>query len=153
MDTRSSEPCVGSWSIESRVDGRLEPSLESLETIMNIDCYESQNALCKHHRATVAFYVNFNARLESGVLITECSADTPDEDLTVDACEVVDEDVTISAECPVVELLNGRAVKVTLSSGVPSDDEVIVTVRVVTDDDQEDFVDCRLLVGGVVMPG
>ncbi len=95
------------------------------------------------------FYVNFNTRLEAGVLITECSADTPDNDLVVDACEVIDEDITLLADCPVVELLNGRAVKVTLSGGVPSDDEVIVTVRVVTDDGQEDFVDCRLLVGGV----
>lgn len=118
---------------------------------MNIDCYESQNALCKHHRSTVAFYVNFNARLESGVLITECSADTPDDDLVVDSCVVIDEDITLLADCPVVELLTGRAVKVTLSGGVPSDDEVIVTVRVVTDDDQEDFVDCRLLVGGAVV--
>lgn len=120
---------------------------------MNIDCYESQNAICKHHRSTVAFYVDFNIRLEQGVLITVCSADTPDDDLTVDACEVLEEDVTVSAECPVVELLTGRAVKVTLSGGSPSDDEVIVTVRVVTDDGQEDFVDCRLLIGGAVMPG
>lgn len=118
---------------------------------MNIDCYESQNVICKHHRSTVAFYVDFNTRLESGVLITECSADTPDDDLTVDSCDALEEDVTVSANCPAVELIAGRAVKVTLSGGVPSDDEVIVTVRVLTDDDQEDFVDCRLIVGGAVV--
>lgn len=120
---------------------------------IEVDCYESQNVLCKHHRSTVAFYVNFDLRLETGVLITDASADTNDDSLVIDAVDIVDEEVTIATSCQSTTLLIDRAVKVTLSGGTPSDEEVIITVRIASDDGQEDFVDCRLLIGGAPDPG
>ena len=119
---------------------------------LQVDCFESQNVLCKHHRATVAYYVNFDSRLETGVTIDTCQADTADDDLEIVGCEVLEENVDLPTGCNTTSLLVGRAVKLTLAGGVPSEDEVIVTVRVDTSDDQSDFVDCRLLIGGAIVP-
>ena len=115
---------------------------------MNADCFESDNVLCKHWRSTVAYYVDFNLRILSGLTIQSVSGDTQADDLDIDSVIIVNVDTVLGEGCNERTLIANRAVKITLSGGTPSDDEVVVTVQATLSDGQVEFVDCRLIVGG-----
>lgn len=112
------------------------------------DCFSSENVVCKHWRSTSAFYVDFNNRLDAGVTIDSVSADTTGTDLQVVSAEVITVDTEVRSGCGTKTLFADRAVKLILSGGVSSEDEVVVTVNASLSDSQEEFIDCRLIVGG-----
>lgn len=112
------------------------------------DCFSSENVVCKHWRSTSAFYVDFNNRIPSDVSIDSVTADTTAEDLTVESVEVITEDTEVRSGCGTKTLFDSRAIKIVLRGGIPSEDEVTVTVNVSLSDGQEESVDCRLIVGG-----
>ncbi len=112
------------------------------------DCFSSENVICKHWRSTSSFYVDFNNRIPADVTIDSVIADTTAEDLSVDSVEVITEDTEVRSGCGTKTLFAYRAIKIVLSGGVPSEDEVTVTVIATLNDSQEDPVDCRLIVGG-----
>ena len=112
------------------------------------DCFSSENVVCKHWRSTAAFYVDFNNRIPPLVTIESVTADTTAEDLVVESAEVIIEDTDVRSGCGTKTLYEQRAIKIVLSGGVPSEDEVTVTVNVSLSDSQEESIDCRLVVGG-----
>lgn len=116
-------------------------------------CVSSENVVCKHARATVTFYVDLSF-LQAGVTVVSATADTEDASLTVEGVTVLDADLTVdpSHGCDGAQLIADRAILVILSGGVPSDDEVIVTVNWVQSDGDEDSRDCRVLVQGTAGP-
>lgn len=113
------------------------------------DCFSTENVVCKHWRSTSAFYVDFNNRIPADVTIDSVTAETSAEDLVVESASVITEDTEVRSGCGTKTLFADRAIKIVLSGGVPSEDEVIVTVMTVLSDSQEESVDCRLIVGGV----
>lgn len=112
------------------------------------DCFSSENVVCKHWRSTSAFYLDFNNRIPATVTIDSVTADTTAEDLVISLVEVVTEDTEVRSGCGTRTLFADRAIKIVLSGGVPSEDEVTVTVIATLSDSQEEPVDCRLIVGG-----
>lgn len=116
------------------------------------DCYESSNVLCKHTRASITVYLNLDNRLPAGVTVSAPTADTADGTLVVEGIAVVTQDTVIESdsECGGLTLKANRAIQMTLSGGTPDPDgeETIVTVGYSLSDEDEDFLDCRLLVGG-----
>jgi hypothetical protein len=112
------------------------------------DCFSSENVVCKHWRSTSAFYVDFNNRIADDVTIGSVTADTTAEDLAIESAQVITEDTDVRSGCGTKTLFADRAIKIVLSGGVPSEDEVTVTVNVLLSDSQEESVDCRLIVGG-----
>ncbi len=112
------------------------------------DCFSSENVVCKHWRSTSAFYVDFNNRIPADVTIDSVTADTTAEDLTIESVQVITEDTDVRAGCGTKTLFADRAIKIVLSGGLPSEDEVTVTVNVLLSDSQEESVDCRLIIGG-----
>lgn len=112
-------------------------------------CGQSDNVVCKHRAATLTFYVDLNDRLPAGVLLTSVSATTDDNDLSIDAVQVLNGDYVVAVagnSCQDKTLISDRAILLVLSGGVASDDEVIVTVAWTQDDGDADALDCRLLV-------
>lgn len=116
------------------------------------DCYESSNVICKHTRATITVYVDLDKRLPGGITVSSPTAEPADAQLTAEDVAVVSEDTVIEfdSECGGLTLKAGRAIQMTLSGGTPDDDEVLVTVGYTQSDGDEDFLDCRLIVGGRV---
>jgi hypothetical protein len=112
------------------------------------DCFSSENVVCKHWRSTSAFYVDFNNRIPADVTIGSVTADTTAEDIAIESTQVITEDTDVRSGCGTKTLFADRAIKIVLSGGVPSEDEVTVTVNVLLSDSQEESVDCRLIVGG-----
>ena len=116
------------------------------------DCYESSNVLCKHTRATITVYLNLDNRLDPGVTVSSPIADSPDDTIAIEDVAVVTEDTVIESdsECGGLTLKANRAVQMTISGGTPDDNEVIVTIGYTLSSGDQDFLDCRLLVGGRV---
>jgi hypothetical protein len=112
------------------------------------DCVSSENLVCKHWRSTSAFYVDLDNRIPTGVTIISVAADTTAEDLIVAVAEIITVDTEVRSGCGTNTLFANRAIKIALSGGVPSEDEVTVTVVATLSDSQEESVDCRLIVGG-----
>jgi hypothetical protein len=112
------------------------------------DCFSSENVVCKHWRSTSALYVDFNNRIPADVTIGSVTADTTAEDLAIQSVQVITEDTDVRSGCGTKTLFADRAIKIVLSGGVPSEDEVTVTVNVLLSDSQEESVDCRLIIGG-----
>jgi len=115
------------------------------------DCYESSNVLCKHSRSTVTVYLDLDKRLPPGVTISTPTADPVDATLTVEdvAAVIVDTIVESDSGCIGLTLIAGRAIQMTISGGASSDDEAIVTVGFDISNGDQDYLDCRILVGGV----
>ncbi len=125
------------------------------ETVMSDypDCFESSNVICKHIRANITVYVDLDKRLGPDVTVDSATVDSDEvNDFTLGTPEVIAVDTVIEEQsgCSSVTLLADRAVKFTVEGGVVDDDEVIVTVGFTTSDGQEDYVDCRFIVGGRV---
>jgi hypothetical protein len=87
--------------------------------------------------------------MPAGVTATSVTATTEDEDLEIEATEVIDEDMEVDSVsgCAGRELEAGRAILVLLSGGVESDDEVIVKVSWEQSDGDSDSRNLRLIVG------
>lgn len=115
------------------------------------DCYESSNVLCKHSRATITVYLDLNKRLPPDVTVSNPTADPVDATLTVDDVTTIDVDTVVESDsgCSGLTLIAGRAIQMTISGGASSDDESIVTVGFDISNGDEDYLDCRILVGGV----
>jgi hypothetical protein len=115
------------------------------------DCYESSNVLCKHSRATITVYLDLNKRLPPDVTVSNPTADPVDEELTVENVATIDVDTVVESDsgCSGLTLIAGRAIQMTISGGEASDDESIVTVGYDISNGDEDYLDCRILVGGV----
>ena len=121
------------------------------------DCYESSNVICKHVRASITVYVNLDSRLPANVTVVSATAESADESLVISTPDVIDSDTVVEqdSECGGLTLLSGRALRFTLADGtIPNEDadgneaETIIVVGFVGSDSQEDFVDCRLIIGG-----
>ena len=110
------------------------------------DCYESSNVLCKHSRATITVYVDLDKRLPPLVTVSNPTADPVDATLTITDVDTV---VESDSGCSGLTLIAGRAIQMTISGGASSDDESIVTVGYDISNGDEDYLDCRILVGGV----
>lgn len=117
------------------------------------ECHTSEELICKHVRDVMTAYVDLDAFLPEAVTIVSATADTEAEDLDVSVA-VIEDDTVISSypACSERTLLAGRAVGVTLSGGVASEDEVIVTVCWTQSDGDTYCRDLRLLVGGRAAP-
>lgn len=115
------------------------------------DCYESSNVLCKHSRATITVYLDLNKRLPPDVTVSNPTADPVDATLTVTDVATIDVDTAVESDsgCSGLTLIAGRAIQMTISGGVSSEDESIVTVGFDISNGDEDYLDCRILVGGV----
>ena len=115
------------------------------------DCYESSNVLCKHSRATITVYLDLNKRLPPDVTVSNPTADPVDATLTVDDVTTIDVDTVVESDsgCSGLTLIAGRAIQMTISGGEASDDESIVTVGLNMSNGDRDYLDCRILVGGV----
>lgn len=116
------------------------------------DCYESSNVICKHVRAEITVYVNLNPRLAPNVTVVSATAESVDETLTISATAVLNSDTVVEqdSDCGGLTLLSGKAIRFNIADGaVPDDDtETIITVGFVGSDGQQDYVDCRLIIGG-----
>ncbi len=121
------------------------------------DCYESSNVICKHVRADITVYVNLNDRLAAGVRVITATAESEDESLVIGSPEVLGDDLVLeqASSCGGITLLAEKSLLFTVSGGAPAEVdsngneiETIITVGFVTSDGQQDFVDCRLLLGG-----
>lgn len=119
------------------------------------DCYESQNVICKHVRATILVYVDLNNRLQSGVTIVDATVDVPATEtlITLGTPEIVDTDLVVEEDssCGGLTLRANRAIVFEISGGSPSDDEVLATVGWTDSDGQIDYVDCRFIIGGRII--
>ncbi len=115
------------------------------------DCYESSNVLCKHSRATITVYLDLDKRLPPDVTVSNPTADPVDATLTVEDVSTIDVDTVVELDsgCSGLTLVAGRAIQMTISGGEASDDESIVTVGFDISNGDEDYLDCRILVGGV----
>jgi hypothetical protein len=115
------------------------------------DCYESSNVLCKHSRATITVYLDLNKRLPPDVTVSNPTADPVDATLTITDVDTIDVDTVVESDsgCSGLTLIAGRAIQMTIAGGVSSDDESIVTVGFDISNGDEDYLDCRILVGGV----
>jgi hypothetical protein len=115
------------------------------------DCYESSNVLCKHSRATITVYLDLDKRLPPDVTVSNPMADPVDATLTVEDVAVVSVDTTVESDsgCSGLTLIANRAIQMTISGGEASDDESIVTVGFDISNGDQDYLDCRILVGGV----
>lgn len=115
------------------------------------DCYESKNVLCKHSRATITVYLDLDKRLPPDVTVSSPTADPVDATLTVTDVATIDVDTVAESDsgCSGLTLIAGRAIQMTISGGASSDDESIVTVGYDISNGDEDYLDCRILVGGV----
>ena len=115
------------------------------------DCYESSNVLCKHSRATITVYLDLDKRLPPDVTVSNPTADPVDATLTVTDVATIDVDTVVESDsgCSGLTLIAGRAIQMTISGGSSSDDESIVTVGYDISNGDEDYLDCRILVGGV----
>lgn len=117
---------------------------------MSGECFQTENILCKHSRATRTFYVDLDDRLPVDVTASSPAAESDDETISVESIEVLSEDIFVgTADCQ-VSLISGRAIIIQLSGGTPTtdDSETIVTVSWVQSDGDEDAVECRLMIGG-----
>ncbi len=112
---------------------------------------ESSNVIEKHTRATVTVYLDLNKRLPPDVTVSNPTADPVDEELTVENVATIDVDTVVESDsgCSGLTLIAGRAIQMTISGGEASDDESIVTVGYDISNGDEDYLDCRILVGGV----
>lgn len=117
-------------------------------------CYESENVICKHIRADIVVYVNLDSRLAVGETVQSSTASSSDEELTVGEPVVVETDTVVeeTSSCGGVTLKAGRAVAFEISGGTAIDDETIVVVGFLSSDGQQDYVDCRLFIGGTPAP-
>ena len=115
------------------------------------DCYESKNVLCKHSRATITVYLDLDKRLPPDVTVSSPTADPVDATLTVTDVATIDVDTVVESDsgCSGLTLIAGRAIQMTIAGGASSDDESIVTVGYDISNGDEDYLDCRILVGGV----
>ena len=115
------------------------------------DCYESSNVLCKHSRATITVYLDLDKRLPPDVTVSNPTADPVDATLTVEDVSTIDVDTVVESDsgCSGLTLIAGRAIQMTIAGGEASDDESIVTVGFDISNGDEDYLDCRILVGGV----
>jgi hypothetical protein len=115
------------------------------------DCYESSNVICKHSRATITVYVDLDKRLLPLVTVLNPTADPVDATLNVEDIVTIDVDTVVESDsgCSGLTLIAGRAIQMTISGGASSDDESIVTVGYDISNGDEDYLDCRILVGGV----
>jgi hypothetical protein len=107
--------------------------------------------LCKHSRATITVYLDLNKRLPPDVTVSNPTADPVDEELTVEDVATIDVDTVVESDsgCSGLTLIAGRAIQMTISGGEASDDESIVTVGYDISNGDQDYLDCRILVGGV----
>ncbi len=114
------------------------------------DCHQSTNVICKHTRATITVYLDLDKRLGSGLTVSSPTAEPADDTLTIEDITVVTEDTVIESdsECGGLTMVANRAIQMTLSGGTSSDDESLVTVGYDISDGDQDFLDCRILVGG-----
>ncbi len=112
---------------------------------------ESSNVIEKHTRATVTVYLDLNKRLPPDVTVSNPTADPVDEELTVENVATIDVDTVVESDsgCSGLTLIAGRAIQMTIAGGASSDDESIVTVGFDISNGDEDYLDCRILVGGV----
>lgn len=112
-------------------------------------CTESLNLVCKHWKASKTFYVDLGF-MPVGVTAVSATADELLSGVTVEGIEVLSEDLTVeeSNGCNGSQLTMGRALLVILSGGVPSDDEILITVSWMQSDGTEDSRDLRILVSG-----
>jgi hypothetical protein len=115
------------------------------------DCYESSNVLCKHSRATITVYLDLNKRLPPDVTVSNPTADPVDATLTITNVDTIDVDTVVESDsgCSGLTLIAGRAIQMTIAGGEASDDESIVTVGFDISNGDQDYLDCRILVGGV----
>lgn len=115
-----------------------------------MNCASSENLVCKHVRATKTFFFNLNNVIPNGVTIVDATADTTDDELTVESVEVLETDLTVDETqgCAGTQLEGGRAVLVVLSGGTVSDEETIVTVNWTDSEGGEDSRDGRFLIVG-----
>jgi hypothetical protein len=115
------------------------------------DCYESSNVLCKHSRATITVYLDLNKRLPPDVTVSNPTADPVDATLTITDVDTIDVDTVVESDsgCSGLTLIAGRAIQMTIAGGEASDDESIVTVGFDISNGDQDYLDCRILVGGV----
>lgn len=116
------------------------------------DCYESSNVICKHVRAEITVYVNLDSRLAAGVTVVSSTADSDDETLVIGNPVVVAVDTLVEQDssCGGLTLLAGRAIRFNVADGtIPDEDaETIIVVGFLGSDGQQDYVDCRLVIGG-----
>ena len=120
-----------------------------------MNCPTSINVICKHVRDRKTYYVDLNLYLPEGVTVSNPEADTDTEtSLTIVDASVVEADTVLeeSSTCHGATLYEGRAILLTLSGGVTSDEEVIVTVSWTQSDGDTGSVDCRLFVSGRAAP-
>jgi hypothetical protein len=115
------------------------------------DCYESSNVLCKHSRATITVYLDLNKRLPPDVTVSNPTADPVDATLTITDVDTIDVDTVVESDsgCSGLTLIAGRAIQMTIAGGEASDNESIVTVGYDISNGDQDYLDCRILVGGV----
>ena len=113
-------------------------------------CYESENVICKHVRADITVYVNLDSRIAIGETVESATADSSDDELTLGAPQIIDTDTVVeeSSSCGGLTLKSGRAISFSVSGGTVIDEETIVVVGFTTSDGQQDYVDCRLMIGG-----
>lgn len=117
-------------------------------------CYESENVICKHIRAEVVVYVNLDSRLAAGETVESATASSSDEELTLGDPTVVATDTVVeeTSSCGGVTLKAGRAIAFEIAGGTSIDEETIVVVGFLSTDGQQDYVDCRLFIGGTPAP-
>jgi len=115
------------------------------------DCHQSSNVLCKHSRATITVYLDLNKRLPPDLTVSNPTADPVDATLTITDVDTIDVDTVVESDsgCSGLTLIAGRAIQMTIAGGASSDDESIVTVGFDISNGDEDYLDCRILVGGV----
>tara|TARA_R110000868_G_scaffold385800_1_gene653827 strand:+ start:960 stop:1259 length:300 start_codon:yes stop_codon:yes gene_type:complete len=96
-------------------------------------------------------YVDLDKRLPPLVTVLSPTADPVDATLTVTDVATIDVDTLVESDsgCSGLTLIAGRAIQMTISGGASSDDESIVTVGYDISNGDQDYLDCRILVGGV----
>jgi hypothetical protein len=112
---------------------------------------ESSNVIEKHTRATITVYLDLNKRLPPDLTVSNPTADPVDATLTITDVDTIDVDTVVESDsgCSGLTLIAGRAIQMTIAGGASSDDESIVTVGFDISNGDEDYLDCRILVGGV----
>ena len=112
---------------------------------------ESSNVIEKHTRATVTVYLDLDKMLEPDLTVSNPTADPVDPELTVEDIATINVDTVVEERegCAGVTLVAGRAIQMTISGGETSDTESIITVGFDLSNGNQDYRDCRILVGGV----
>jgi len=117
---------------------------------MSDSCVTAPELLCKHVRATRIFYFDLKG-MPSGVTASNPVVEASDSYVTVGNPEIISGNVIVEREepCQDVTLVSGRAIKFTLSGGVSSDDEIVITAEWDQSDGAHESLDGRLIVSGV----